>query len=168
MEYTQRKNVNRGNRGLHVWQDALEYYARTCDVFLKFPYELKRVSSNQIASVDSIHRNIAEGFCRRSINEHLQFLNYALASAGESVSGLHAYRHSNQISTEQFESLDSLACKIENGLKKLIESLQHKQQSKEWDDSFIIKESNAQYITKRESEDSFILPPFQTSNPNKE
>lgn len=86
MEYTQRKNVNRGYRGLRVWQDAIEYYAQTCDVFLKFPYELKRVASNHIASVDSIHRNIAEGFCRRSIREYLQFLNYALASAGESVS----------------------------------------------------------------------------------
>lgn len=168
MEYTQRKNVNRGYRGLRVWQDAIEYYARTCDVFLQFPYELKRVASNHIASVDSIHQNVAEGFCRRSIKEYLQFLNYALASAGESVSGLHAYRHSKQVSEEQFESLDSLAYKIENGLKKLIESLQYKQQSHDWDDSFVVKESNAHYLTERERQESSSLPSFQTSNSQNE
>jgi four helix bundle protein len=169
MEYTQRKNVNRGYRKLRVWQDSIEYYARTCEVFMKFPHELKRVASNHIASVDSIHRNIAEGFCRRSIKEYFLFLNYALASAGESVSGLHAYLHSSQISSEQFEALDSLAYKIENGLKKLVESLQYKQQSKDWDDSFIINESNFEYLTEREKVDrSSILPPFQSSNPQPE
>lgn len=164
MEYAQRKNVNRGYRGLRVWQDAIEYYARTCDVFLKFPYELKRVASNHIASVDSIHRNIAEGFCRRSIREYLQFLNYSLASAGESVSGLHAYRHSVQISEEPFELLDSLAYKIENGLKKLIGSLQYKQESNDWEDSFIVKESNVQYLAEREFEQPSNLPAFHSSN----
>ncbi|MEI7850230.1 MAG: four helix bundle protein [Kiritimatiellales bacterium] len=169
MEYTQRKNINRGYRKLCVWQDAIEYYALTCGIFMKFPYELKRIASNHIASVDSIHRNIAEGFCRRSLKEYLVFLNYALASAGESVSGLHAYMHSGQIATGQFEEMDQLAYKIENGLKKLIESLQLKQQDKDWDDSFIIKESNVQYLTERErADDSSILPPFQTSNPKAE
>ncbi|MBD3392692.1 MAG: four helix bundle protein [Chitinivibrionales bacterium] len=27
-----------------------------------------------IGSVDSVHRNIAEGYCRRSINEYLTYL----------------------------------------------------------------------------------------------
>lgn len=166
MEYTQRKNINRGYRKLRVWQDAVEYYALTCGIFMKFPYELKRIASNHIASVDSIHRNIAEGFCRRSIKKYLVFLNYTFASAGESVSGLHAYLHSNQVAAEQFEELDQLAYKIENGLKKLIESLQLKQQSKDWDDSFIIRESNVEYNTGRNAEDSFNLPPFHSSNPN--
>jgi four helix bundle protein len=165
MEYTQRRNINRGYRKLRVWQDAIEYYALTCGIFMKFPYELKRIASNHIASVDSMHRNVAEGFCRRSIKEYLVFLNYALASAGESVSGLHAYMHSSQISASQFDEMDQLAYKIENGLKKLIESLQMKQQSKDWDDSFIIRESNIECITERDAvEDSSALPSFQPQN----
>ena len=87
-----RKNKNRGYQQLRVWNDALEYYAETCRVFRRFPYELNRVVRQAIASSDSVHRNIAEGYCRRSIHEYLNYLNIALGSLGESVSGLHAYR----------------------------------------------------------------------------
>ena len=49
--------------------------------------------------------------------------------------------------------MDALAYKLENGLKKLIESLQKKKASENWDDSFIIKESNNLYVTKVEDPD---------------
>jgi four helix bundle protein len=88
-----RKNKNRGYQKLRVWNDAIEYYIQTCNVFRNFPYELKRVASHAIASSDSVHRNISEGYCRRSIHEYLYFLNIALGSLGESVSGLQAYRN---------------------------------------------------------------------------
>ncbi len=44
-----RKNRNRGYQKLIVWQDAIEYYHATCKTFLPFPYELKRIVSQQIA-----------------------------------------------------------------------------------------------------------------------
>ena len=141
----ERRNINRGYQKLNVWQDAANLYLLTCRIFGKFQYELRRVGVNQIASVDSVHRNIAEGYCRRSLNEYLQFLNIALASLGESVSGAHVYRRADQISETEFEEWDSLAYKLENGIKKLIESLQYKREKGEWDDSFIVKESNAVY-----------------------
>lgn len=140
-----RKNINRGYQKLIVWQDAANLYLLTCKIFRKFQYELRRVGANQIASVDSVHRNVAEGYCRRSLNEYLQFLNIALASLGESVSGIHVYRRADQINETEFEEWDSLAYKLENGLKRLIESLQHKRERGEWDDSFIVKESNTAY-----------------------
>jgi len=111
-----RKNKNRGYQQLRVWNDAIDYYAETCRVFRRFPYELNRVARQAIASSDSVHRNIAEGYCRRSIHEYLNFLNIALGSLGESVSGLHAYRESDQLKEEEFEKLDSMAYKLENGL----------------------------------------------------
>ena len=141
----ERKNINRGYMKLIVWQDAKAYYVLTCQIFRTFPYELKRVASQQIASADSIHRNIAEGYGRRSLKEYLQFLNVALGSAAESVSGLHVYETANQITHVQFEELDAVAFKLENGLKRLIESLQEKQQAGTWQDSFVIRESNAVY-----------------------
>jgi four helix bundle protein len=140
-----RKNRNRGYQQLRVWNDAIRYYTLTCEVFRPFPYDLKRVVSQQIASVDSVHRNIAEGYCRRSIKEYLNFLNIALGSLGESVSGLHAYAESKQISKEPFEKLDSLAYKLENGLLRLVESLEKKRDRGDWIDSLVVKESNAEY-----------------------
>ena len=140
-----RRNINRGYQKLNVWQDAANLYLLTSKIFGKFQFELRRVGANQIASVDSVHRNIAEGYCRRSLNEYLQFLNIALASLGESVSGAHVYRRADQISEEEFDEWDRLAYKLENGIKKLIESLQRKKEKGEWSDSFIVKESNSAY-----------------------
>ena len=140
-----RRNRNRGYKKLVVWSDAIQYYACTYEVFRAFPFELKRVASQQIASADSVHRNIAEGYCRRSIKEYLNFLNIALGSLGESVSGLHAYAESKQISKEPFEKLDSLAYKLENGLLRLVESLEKKRDRGDWIDSLVVKENNAAY-----------------------
>ena len=145
MEHVVRKNINRGYMKLGVWQDAKALYVMTCKMFRPFPYELKRVASQQIASVDSVHRNIAEGYARRSINEYLQFLNIALASIAESVSGFHVYLDAGQLLETDFELADALAFKLENGLVRLIESLQIKRQEGGWDDSFVIRESNAAY-----------------------
>jgi len=140
-----RKNKNRGYQQLRVWHDAIEYYELTCTIFRKFPYELRRVVSQAIASSDSVHRNIAEGYCRRSIHEYLNFLNIALGSLGESVSGLFAYRKAKQLREDEFERLDGLAYKLENGLLKLVESLEQKRELGEWIDYLMVKESNAAY-----------------------
>ena len=140
-----RNNKNRGYQKLRVWNDAIDYYVQTCDVFRGFPFELKRVSAQAIASSDSVHRNISEGYCRRSIREYLNFLNIALGSLGESVSGLHAYRKSKQITEEEFQELDRLAYKLENGLLRLVESLEQKRERGEWTDHLMVKESNAIY-----------------------
>jgi four helix bundle protein len=141
----EKRNKNRGYQKLRVWNDALEYYKKTWEVFRKLPYELRRVASQQIASSDSVHRNIAEGYCRRSIHEYLKFLYIALGSLGESVSGLYAYKEAEQISVEDFERLDELAFKLENGLLKLVQSLEEKRELGEWTDHLMVKESNAAY-----------------------
>jgi four helix bundle protein len=140
-----RKNLNRGYQKLRVWNDAIEYYSMTYDVFSPFSYELKRIASQQIASVDSVHRNIAEGYCRRSIKEYLNFLNISLGSLGESVSGLCSYRKAKHISEEQFERLDAQAYKLENGLLKLVESLENKRDKGDWVDHLLVKENEVEY-----------------------
>ena len=142
-----RKNKNRGYQQLRVWNDAIEFYALNFKIFRNFPWELKKVASQAIASSDSVHRNIAEGYCRRSINEYLNFLNIALASLGESVSGLQAYRKSEQLSEKEFQKLDSLAYKLENGLLKLVASLEQKREQGDWIDYLMVKDSNAVYCS---------------------
>jgi len=140
-----RKNKNRGYQKLRVWNDAMEYYALTYKVFRKFPSELRRVAAQAISSADSVHRNISEGYCRRSIHEYLNFLNIALGSLGESVSGLYVYRKSKHLSEGDFEVLDSLAYKLENGLIKLVESLEQKRKRGDWIDYLAVKEANEIY-----------------------
>jgi len=144
-DLVQFKNRNRGYQQLRVWQDAVELYVLVSRVFRAFPYELKRVASQAIASCDSIHRNIAEGYCRRSLREYIYYLNVGLGSAGESVSGFLTYRKAEQLSQADFDRLNELSFKLENGLLKLVESLERKQEAGDWIDHLIIKESNAAY-----------------------
>ena len=130
---------------MRVWEDAVDYYVLTCSTFKKSPFELKRVASQAIASADSVHCNIAEGYCRRSIREYLYFLNIGLGSLGESVSGLLAYRKAEQVNENDFKQLNDLSFKLENGLLRLVESLERKQETGDWTESLIIKESNIAY-----------------------
>lgn len=101
-----------------------------------FPFDYKKVVANQIGSVDSIQRNIVEGYCRKGIPEYLQFLNFALGSIGESVSSMQVYRDANQIKDTDFETWDQQAFKLENSLIKLIKRLQEKKKTGNWDDFF--------------------------------
>lgn len=147
-----RRGMMRGYKKLRVWQDAKALYVLTWKVFKKFPMELSRIRSQQLASVDSVHRNISEGYCRRSLKEYIQHLNIALGSLGESASSLDVYETAEHISQEEFDEMDSLAWKLENGLRRLVESLQEKNPT-EWSDTFLIKESNEIYKTAADAPD---------------
>ena len=128
------RNKNRGYQKLHVWSDAIEYYSYTCETYRRFPFELKKVARQAISSADSVHRNIAEGYCRRSIREYLQHLYIALGSLGESVSGNYACKGSGQISHEQFNKLNRSAFKLENRLLKLVQTLERRRNRGDWTD----------------------------------
>src|SRR2546430_10153818 len=110
------RNKNRGYQQLRVWEDAIDYYVLTCRLFRKFNYELRRVGAQAIASADSVHRNIAEGYCRRSIREYIQFLYFSLGSLGESGSGLVGYRKGGQLNEGAFQTLHEPAFKLGKGL----------------------------------------------------
>jgi four helix bundle protein len=108
--------------------------------FTGFSFEFKKIASQQMAAADSIHRNVAEGYCRRSIREYVQYLYVALASLAETVSGLFAAKAGNLISQEQFERLDSLCYKLENELIKLIKTLEQKKHKGDWVDRMVKQE----------------------------
>lgn len=46
---------------------------------------------------------------------------------------------------EYFERLDDLAFKLENGLLKLVQSIEEKRELGEWTDHLMVKESNVAY-----------------------
>jgi four helix bundle protein len=132
----ERRNINRGFRNLRVWQDSVALYVLSWKTFASFPYSLRKTTSQALDSAHSISRNIAEGYCRRSIKEYLNLLNIALGSCGEFHSCYVSFFQADQITLEQHEKLDVLHFKVENALIKLIKSLQQKHKHGDWQDNF--------------------------------
>jgi four helix bundle protein len=132
----ERKNINRGFKKLRVWQDAVSLYILASELFSKFPYTHRRVAANGIDAAHSISRNVAEGYCRRSIKEYMNHLNIALGSCGEFHSCYDSCKQADQITDEEYEKLDNLHYKVENELIKLIKSLQKKQKDGDWAETF--------------------------------
>ena len=133
----ERKNINRGFKKLRVWQDAVSLYVLACKMFGNLPFELRKVASNAIDAAHSISRNIAEGYCRRSLKEYLNHLNFALGSCGEFHSSYESFKQAGQITEEEYKELDQLHYKVENELLNLIRSLQQKQRDGQWEDELL-------------------------------
>ena len=140
----ERRNKNRGYQQLLVWQDAVELYGLSWGAVRGWPFELKKLASQSMASSDSVHRNIAEGYCRRSIREYLQHLNIALGSLGETLSGFIVYSRNGQIELSAFEQLDTLIFRLENRLLKLVEALERKRDDNDWTETLVGKEDPAE------------------------
>ena len=94
------------------------------------------MATNGSDAVHSVSRNISEGYCRRSLKEYLNHLNIALGSCGEFHPCYESFKQAGQITEEEYERLDQLHYKVENGLLKRIESLQKKQTVGDWEEIF--------------------------------
>ena len=132
-----RKNINRGFTKLNVWNDSIELYKLVYSMTKDFAYEFSKSRNNILDAAHSISRNIAEGYCRKNLKEYLNFLNIGLGSCGELYSGMTSFLAVNILSEDDFEKFDQIHYKVENELISLIKSLQQKQKTGEWHDSFI-------------------------------
>lgn len=132
----ERKNINRGFKQLRVWNNAIDLYLLTCKALSKFPLELMKPASNCMDAAQSISRNIAEGYSRKSIKQYLVFLNYALGSSGEFHSCMISFLKAGQISQAEFEEIDKLHFQTENQLIQLVKSLQRKLKENNWETEF--------------------------------
>ncbi len=131
-----RKNKNRGFKQLRVWHDAVNLFVLVNIILKKLPYELNKPKMNTLDACHSIQRNIAEGYCRRSPKEYLNFINISLGSSGELNSSMISFHSAKYIFDEDFEEFDKLHYKTENELLKLAESLQKKILNKDWDEHY--------------------------------
>jgi four helix bundle protein len=133
------KNLNRGFRKLQVWREAVELY-----VFVKQKLnEVKglsfKIRDQIVDSAFSISSNLAEGYCRRSIREYIQFVNIALGSAGENYSQMYALLKSGEISRDAFDEYDQRHYSLENKLLNLARSLTKKSKEKgQWDTEYMV------------------------------
>lgn len=136
MEYTNRWNINRGYMRLEVWREALDLFASVQSSLYRSEKLDFKLRGQMLDSAQSIGANIAEGYCRKSINEYRQFLNVALGSAGETLTRMIGLDRTGYISHEDFEELDRSHYSVENKLIALIRALQAKRKTGKWDDEF--------------------------------
>jgi four helix bundle protein len=117
---------------LRVWHRAIDLYKLVCRIVYtenKIDFKLRAQIADASQSVSS---NISEGYSRRSIHEYIQHVYIALGSLSETLSRAIAFRAAEQISESQFQELDTLHYEVENGLWKLLESLEKKRDEGSW------------------------------------
>lgn len=133
MEYTQKKNINRGYMKLEVWCDAIELFRMIHQILSKMERLDLKLKSQIYDLAQSVSGNIAEGYCRRTINEYLYFLNVALGSLGELMTRMIGLKIIEKLPEEDFNLFDELHYQVENKLLALIKSLQIKQKDGTWE-----------------------------------
>lgn len=136
VEYTRRRNVNRGYMKLEVWIEALDLFGYVHSRLGGIDRIDFRLKGQLLDSTQSISANIAEGCCRRTLNEYLQYLNIALGSCGESMTRMIGLEKTGYITREEFEEFDKSQYSHENKLVALIKSLQAKRRGGTWEDEF--------------------------------
>ena len=131
------KNLNRGFRKLRVWREAIELYAFEKKVLGEVKGLPFKIRDQVLASGFSISSNLAEGYCRKSIKEYIQFVNVALGSAGENYSQMYALLRSGEISQDTFDEFDKWHYGTENKLINLAKALSKKMKTgQDWNPDY--------------------------------
>lgn len=95
----------------------------------KIPY---RVRGQILSAGSSVHANIAEGNCRRSLKEYKNFVNYALGSLGELWSLVFGCFKAGQIGQDDFCRFETVHYEVENKAIRLLAALQRRHLSGTW------------------------------------
>jgi four helix bundle protein len=133
MDYTKRRNLNRGYMKLDAWQRGMDLFA------MAYPLTASvsdfKLRSQFRDAVQSVSANIGEGYGRRSLPEYIQFLYFAKGSLAEALTRAIGFRAVESVSATEFENFDKLHYEVENKLLKLIESLEAKKLTNDWRDT---------------------------------
>ncbi len=140
------KNINRGFRNLEVWKEAVDLYSFVNDVLGIINNISFKVKAQIEDSIFSVSSNIAEGYCRRSLKENIQFINIALGSLGENYSQVFTLFNARKISEQMFADFDKKHYCLENKLinfnKSMIEKLAN---DETWRNDYVVREMIVQY-----------------------
>lgn len=137
----QNKNINRGYRELEVWKEAVGLFRFVREKLKTLDAISYKVRAQIEDSIFSVHSNIAEGYCRRSIKENIQYLAISLFSLGENYFQTFTLTNSGDIDINWFKEYDKKHYSLENKLIKLNQSYISKMKSKEnWKNDYIVKE----------------------------
>ena len=134
MEYyeTELRNKNRGYMKLIVWRKAIQLFEpawKIAFIEAKIDFRLRLQFAD---AAQSISANISEGYGRRSINEYIQFLYYALGSLVETMTRAIGLTQAKQISAALFHEFDLLHDEVKIRLLRLIDELEQKREHEDW------------------------------------
>jgi four helix bundle protein len=129
---TDLRNKNRGYMKLIVWQKAMELFELVWAIaFTQTKLDFK-LRSQLADAAQSVSANISEGYGRRSLNEYIQFLYYALGSMAETMTRAIGLKQTKQIAEARFHDFNVLHYEVENRLLRLIEKLEQKRDDGDW------------------------------------
>lgn len=133
MEYTKRRNLNRGYMKLEVWQRGMDLFELAFR--LAAPVSDFKLKSQFTDAAQSVSANVAEGYDRRTLPEYIQFLYFAKGSLGETLTRVCGLLRAKLVPAASFEEFDKLHYEVENKLLSLITSLELKRESHDWRDA---------------------------------
>ena len=129
---TELRNKNRGYMNLIVWQKAMDLFELVWKItFVESKIDFK-LRAQVADAAQSVSANIAEGYGRRSINEYIQFLYYALGSLAETLTRAVGLNRTKQVTDARIREFDLLHYEVENRLLRLIEKLEQKREDGDW------------------------------------
>ena len=132
MNKTELRNNNRGYMNLIVWQKGMELFELVWKLAFKEAKIDFKLRSQFVDAAQSVSANISEGYGRRSVNEYIQFLYYALGSMAETMTRAIGLKQTGQLSEPRFHEFDLLHYEIENRLLRLIEKIEQKRDTGDW------------------------------------
>ena len=133
MEYTKRRNLNRGYMKLDVWQRGMDLFGLAFQLAGSVAdFKLK---SQFTDAAQSVPANIAEGYGRRTLPEYLQFLYFAKGSLAEAFTRAAGLWRVKLVPAAMFEEFDKLHYEVENKLLALIGHLESKRENHTWRDT---------------------------------
>jgi len=128
---------------LEVWNDAIELLTLVDEITRSIRRLDLKLKSQILDATQSISSNIAEGYCRRTINEYLQSLNIALGSSGETMTRMVGLKRLGLVSEERLEDFDKLHFEMENKLLALVASLQKKRKEGTWEEELKVSRATS-------------------------
>ena len=124
---------------MRFWREAIELYVFEKKILDQIRGISFKIKDQVLASGFSISSNLAEGYCRKSIKEYIQFVNVALGSAGENYSQMYALLKSGEISQATFDEFDGSHYSTETKLINLAKSLSKKMKTgQDWNSDYKI------------------------------
>jgi four helix bundle protein len=119
---------------LEVWHDAMDLLTLVWAVVGQAASIDLRLKSQILDASQSVSSNIAEGYCRKTLNEYLYFINVSLGSMGELMTRMSGLLLMKRISEESYEAFDLCHYRVENKLLGLKKSLQSKRLQGHWEE----------------------------------